>query len=435
MNINLCNEEAERAVIGSVLIDPVSFYDVAQYIKTDDFYIIRHQWIWEAIQQLHNDKSAVDIITVRKKLELNKKLEETGGASYLMDIVNDTPTSIHAEAYAKLIKESSTRRRLIQTCAEIAKLAYDQGEQINDIMSTSISGILNIASSSIEGKIKSARDVFSEVYDMVQEMSSRDENDLPCVATGFVDLDKILGGGLQNSRLYTLGGRPGNGKTSLLMSVLYNIAYNVASRNKTTLVFSLEMDSLELGQRLISIDSGIDGQIIQSGKLMDSQWTIFTNSFDKLSRGNIFIDDSSYMTPAQMRAKCKHVEAEHGLDLIMLDYLGLMNSDRKYTSRVDEVSEISRSLKRIARDMKVPVFDAHQLNREVEKRAEKKPQLSDMRDSGSVEQDSDCVLLIHPDEDNDALVHLNVAKQRNGPTGIADLVFLKSNTKFVSRAY
>jgi replicative DNA helicase len=433
--LNLYNEEAERAVIGSVLIDPVSYYEVAQHIKADDFYIVRHQWIWQAISQLHDDKSAIDIITLRKKLELDNKLEETGGVSYLMDISNDTPSSMHAESYARLIKETSTRNQLIKTCSEIAKQAYDENISISDVMSTSISGILNIASSSVEGKIKSARDVFAEVYDMVSEMSSRDENDMPGVATGFTDLDRILGGGLQNSRLYTLGGRPGNGKTSLLMSTLYNIAYNAASRNKTSLVFSLEMDSLELGQRLMSIDSGIDGQIIQSGKLIDNQWTVFTNSFDKLSHGNIFIDDSSCMTPSQMRAKCKHVEAEHGLDLIILDYLGLMNSDRKYTSRVDEVSEISRSLKRLARDTKKPVFVAHQLNREVEKRAEKKPQLSDMRDSGSVEQDSDCVLLIHPDEDNDALVHLNVAKQRNGPTGIADLVFLKSNTKFVSRAY
>jgi replicative DNA helicase len=373
----------------------------------------------------------IDILTVTTELDRNDRLAEIGGTSYLTKLVTDTPTSLHASAYAKIVRETSTRRQLLQAANEIAKAAYDAEVSIEETVSKSISSVVDVAGRATAGQTHTSHDVFSSVYDRVDQLSQQPEDQFPGVPTGIFDLDRLLGGGLQPGRLVIIGGRPGQGKTSLILTMLHNIA--VAGKKRAA-IFSLEMDNDELGQRMVAINSGIDGQIIQTGKLRDDQWNQFTTSIEFLSETNLLFDDTAYLTPSQIRAKCKRIQAQGALDLVVVDYLGLLNSDRQYRNRVDEVSEISRSLKQLARELKVPILAAHQLNREVEGRADKRPQLSDLRDSGSVEQDADVVGLIWQDQREASHVYLDVAKHRNGPTGQVPLLFQRNTTRFQSIA-
>jgi replicative DNA helicase len=425
------NREAEEAVLGSVLISPEAYFEVAEHIKADDFYVVRNQWIWEAVSQMHEKRIPIDFVTISEQLESAGQLTEIGGPAYLTKLISDTPTSLHAEAYAKLIKATATRRRLLNAANQIARLAYNTETSVEDAVTGCIASVVEIAGDATSGQIKTAKQVFSEVYDQVDQLSQQPQDQFPGVPTGIYDLDRLMGGGMQKSRLYVLGGRPGQGKTSLLLTILHYAAYE---KRKKVAVFSLEMDNNELGQRMASMDSSIEGQAIQTGKLQDGDWEKFTHSIEGLSEAPILFDDTAYLSPAQLRAKSKRIQAQYGLDLVILDYLGLLTPDRQYKSRVDEVSEVSRCLKQLSRELKVPILAAHQLNRAVEQRAEKKPQLSDLRDSGSVEQDADVVWLISQDERNTHIVHLEVAKHRNGPTGNVDMLFQKSTTQFVSLA-
>jgi replicative DNA helicase len=424
----ISDTEAEQSVIGSVLISQEAFYDAAEYIKPDDFYIVRHRWIWEAFIMLRGRSEPIDILTVTKELEKSDQLAEIGGSSYLMGCVSNTPSSMHAGTYAKYIKDAATRRRLIAAADQIARIAYNQSDSIEKTVSDSITSVLEIAGDAVAGQTKSAHDVFSDLYDHVEDLAAKPDNYFPGVPTGLADLDTLMGGGLQPSRLYICGGRPGQGKTSLLLTILHHVAYK--KRHKVA-VFSLEMDNLELAQRLAAIDAELNGQTIQTGKLTEEDWGKFTVSIDSLANIPVMFDDTAYLTPSQMRAKCKRIQAQFGLDLVILDYLGLLTPDREYGKRVDEVSEISRAMKQLAKELKVPILAAHQLSRAVEQRTEKRPQLSDLRDSGSIEQDADCVWFIYQDESREKVAHLETAKHRNGPTGMVNLVFLKEQTRFV----
>jgi len=430
------SREAEEAVLGSVLINPESYFEIAEILKAEDFYIIRNQWIWASFVRLFEKRVPIDILTVSEDLSNNNQLTEIGGQAYLISLVNQTPTSLHAQSYSQSVEKASIRRRMLVAANELAKLAYDQSKDVDNIIEKAEMQVFGLSERRIRHDLTPIDKVLSEYYSHVDELSGRDD-EIFGVPTGLTDLDRLLGG-LQKSDLLMIAGRPGSGKTGFLLSVAKNAAQK---HGKHVALFSLEMSNEQLVQRLIAQETGIDTQRLRTGKLEGEEWNTFTRAIDSMTTTPIWLDDTPAITPLQLRTKCRRLHMEKRLDLIIVDYLQLMGSDGRSENRVQEVSLISRSLKVLARELEVPVLAAAQLNRAVEQRTDKKPQLSDLRESGSLEQDSDIVMFIHrPDMlDKEAtsknIAELIVAKHRNGPThpGIK-LVFLENLAKFENAA-
>lgn len=430
------SREAEEAVLGSVLINPDSYFEISQVIMPDDFYIIRNQWIWNAFMRLHEKRIPIDILTVSEDLQEQGQLGEIGGQAYLLALVNQTPTSLHAEAYAQIVEQTSIRRRMLASANEMAKLAYDEGKEVKTILDEAEKSVFGLSARRVRHDLEPIQQVVSEYYDHVDELSKQDE-EIFGVPTGLTDLDKCLGG-MQKSDLLIIAGRPGSGKTGFLLSVAKNAAQK---HKKNVAMFSLEMSNQQLVQRLIAQETNIDTHRLRTGKLLDEEWEVFTHAIDVLANTHIWLDDTPAITPLNLRTKCRRLHMEYGLDLILVDYLQLMGSDSRNENRVQEVSYISRSLKVLARELDVPVVAAAQLSRAVEQREGKRPVLSDLRESGSLEQDSDIVMFIHrPDKDDKDnprrnIAELIVAKHRNGPTnnGI-EVVFLEKLAKFENAA-
>ncbi len=426
------NPEAEEAVLGSVLLNPDSYYEIAQILQPEDFYIIRNQWIWSSFIRLHEKRIPIDILTISQDLQEHNQLSEIGGQAYLLALVNQTPTSLHAEAYSHIVEQNAVRRRMLVSANEMAKLAYDQEKEVDTIINAAEQSVFGLSSRRVRHDLEPIERVLSAYYDQVDELSKHDE-EIFGVPTGLKDLDRLLGG-LQKSDLLIVAGRPGSGKTGFLLSVAKNAAQKY---KKNVAMFSLEMSNTQLVQRLIAQETAIDTQRLRTGKLKDEEWPIFTQAIDVLGDTHIWLDDTPAITPLALRTKCRRLHMEFGLDLIIVDYLQLMGSDSRTENRVQEVSYISRSLKVLARELNVPVLAAAQLSRAVENRADKLPVLSDLRESGSLEQDSDIVMFIHRPDANDKdnprrnIAELIVAKHRNGPThsGI-ELVFLENLAKF-----
>jgi replicative DNA helicase len=430
------SREAEEAVLGSVLIYPESYYEIAQILHADDFYVIRNQWLWEVFTRLHDRRVPIDLLTVAEDLEEHGQLTEIGGQGYLTSLVNQTPSSLHAEAYAKIVEQNAVRRRMLASANELAKLAYDQEKPIDTIIDQAEQNIFGLSERRVKHDLVPISQVVSETYDHVSELSQRDE-EIFGVPTGLTDLDRLLGG-LQKSDLLIIAGRPGSGKTGFLLSIAKNAAQK---HRKHVAIFSLEMSNEQLVQRLIAQETRIDTQRLRTGKLEEHEWELFTQATEVLGDTHIWLDDTPAITPLQLRTKCRRLHMEYSLDLVIVDYLQLMGSDGRNENRVQEVSFISRSLKVLARELNVPVLAAAQLSRAVEQRTDKKPILSDLRESGSLEQDADIVMFIHrPDameKDNPRqnIAELIVAKHRNGPThpGI-ELVFLNNLARFENAA-
>ena len=426
------SREAEEAVLGSVLINPESYFEISQVIMPDDFYIIRNQWIWNSYVRLHERRVPIDILTVSESLQEQGQLEEIGGQAYLLALVNQTPTSLHAEAYAHIVEQTSIRRKMLASANEMARLAYDESKEIKTILDEAEKQVFGLSARRVRHDLEFIQQVVSDYYDHIDELSKRDE-EIFGVPTGLTDLDHLLGG-LQKSDLLIVAGRPGSGKTGFLLSIAKNAAQK---HKKNVAMFSLEMSNQQLVQRLIAQETGIDTHRLRTGKLKDEEWSVFTHAIDVLADTHIWLDDTPAITPLALRTKCRRLHMEQGLDLILVDYLQLMGSDSRNENRVQEVSYISRSLKVLARELDVPVLAAAQLSRAVEQREGKRPMLSDLRESGSLEQDSDIVMFIHrPDKDEkdnprQNIAELIVAKHRNGPThsGI-ELVFLEKLAKF-----
>jgi replicative DNA helicase len=418
------------------LINPESYYDVAQFLTPDDFYIHRNRWIWEAFTRLHEKRVPIDLVTLTDDLEQQGQLGEIGGPAYLTSLIGKVPTSLHAEAYGHIIEENAVRRRLLMAANDMAKLAYDQGSTIDRVIDESEKAVFGISERRVRHDLQPIQAVLSEYFDHIDELSRRSD-EIYGVPTGLKDVDTLLGG-LQKSDLLIIAGRPGMGKTGFLLGVAKNAALK---HKKHVAMFSLEMSNEQLVQRLISQETGIDSQTLRSGKLADDQWPLFTHAIEVLSDTKIFLDDTPAITPLQLRTKCRRLHLEYRLDLIIVDYLQLMSGDVRNDNRVQEVSYISRYLKVLARELGVPVLAAAQLSRAVEQRADKRPMLSDLRESGSLEQDADIVMFIHrPDameKDNPRqnVAELIVAKHRNGPThpGI-ELIFMPTLAKFENAA-
>ncbi|MEN6409673.1 MAG: replicative DNA helicase [Anaerolineaceae bacterium] len=430
------SREAEEAVLGAVMIHPEVYYDVAQFLQADDFYIQRNGWIWESFTRLHERRSPIDLLTVSEDLEQMDRLAEIGGPAYLTALTTQVPTSLHAEAYGHIIEDNAIRRRMLTAANDVAKLAYDQQRTVDTVIDEAEKAVFGISERRVRHDVQPIQQVLSDYYDRIDQLATRDE-DVVGVPTGLLDLDKVLGG-LQKSDLLIIAGRPGMGKTGFMLSVMKNAAMK---HKKHVAMFSLEMSNEQLVQRLIAQETGIDTQRLRTGKLQENEWPLFTQAIEALSKTNIYLDDTPAITPLALRTKCRRLMMEYSLDLVILDYLQLMSGDTRNDNRVQEVSYISRNLKVLARELNVPVLAAAQLSRAVEQRADKKPVLSDLRESGSLEQDADIVMFINrPDMmEKDAAkaseAEIIVAKHRNGPThpGIK-LVFLNNLARFENAA-
>jgi replicative DNA helicase len=430
------NRQAEEAVLGAVLIDPEAYFNVSAFLRGDDFYIVRNRWIWESFTRLHEKRRSIDYLTVCEDLEAQNQLAEAGGQAYILALINQTPSALNVEAYGHIIEDNALRRRMLQAANDLARLAYDQRQTVDTVIDEAEKSIFSISERRVRHDLQPIQQVLSEVYDRIDSLSQRGD-EIMGVPTGLIDLDKLLGG-LQKSDLLIIAGRPGMGKTGFMLSVLKNAAQRY---KKHVAMFSLEMSNEQLVQRLIAQETGIDTQRLRTGKLTEEEWPLFTHAIEVLADTHVFLDDTPAITPMQLRTKCRRLHMEYELDLIVVDYLQLMSGDSRNDNRVQEVSYISRNLKVLARELNVPVLTAAQLSRAVEQRADKRPVLSDLRESGSLEQDADIVMFIHrPDaleKDNPKsnLAEIIVAKHRNGPThGGIELVFLNNLARFDNAA-
>ncbi len=429
------SREAEEAVIGSILINPEAYYDVAEFLQVEDFYIHRHRWIWESFTRLQQSRTPIDSLTVIEDLDQQGQLAEIGGPAYITSLINSVPSSLHAMSYGRIVEETAVRRRMLEAANKIAKLAYEEETGLEAVMDDAEKAVFGVSERRLTRDLAPIQHVLSEYYDSISELASRDD-EIRGVPTNFIDIDNLLGG-LQPSDLLIIAGRPGMGKTGFALSVAKNAAL---THKKHVAIFSLEMSNEQLVQRLLAQETGIDSQRLRMGKLEENEWSLFTHAIEVLSDTRIFLDDTPGITPLQLRTKCRRLHLEHRLDLIIVDYLQLMSGDNRTENRVQEVSFISRQMKILARELNVPVLAAAQLSRAVEQRGDKRPVLSDLRESGSLEQDADIVMFIYrPEmyEDDPAMQNLAeiiVAKHRNGPIGSVQLIFRKNLAKFENAA-
>ncbi|MFO7681719.1 MAG: replicative DNA helicase [Chloroflexota bacterium] len=415
--------EAEEAMLGSLLIDPDAIFEVNSFLRPKAFYRLQNQWIYEAILSLSERREPVDLITLTEELRRREQLEQVGGEAYVIGLINTVPTAINARSYGRVIEAAAIRRKLVAAASEIANLAYNEKEDVNVVLDRSEQTLFSISEERTTRDLVPIRQIASEYLDRINELRERGD-DFIGIPTGFTDLDRLLGG-LNKSDLVIVAARPGMGKTSLQNAMALTAAIQYGKR---VAIFNLEMAGEQLVQRMIAAETRIDSQRLRRGQLAEHEMPIFLEAVGRLSETRIFIDDTPSITPNQLRTKCRRLYAEHGLDLILIDYLQLMSAEQSTNNRVQEISEISRGLKGLARELNVPVLAAAQLSRAVEQRQDKRPLLSDLRDSGSIEQDADIVMFIYRDEyynpdttERPNIAEINIAKHRNGPTGTVDL--------------
>lgn len=422
--------EAEEAVLGSILLDKGALYDVVTFLQPGDFFLVKNEWVYAAILALHKRGEHIDYLTVIEELRNAGRLDELGGAAYITHLINHTPTSIYAEGYGRIVERAAVRRRLQRAASEIALLAQSENQPVDVALDMASALLANVSQVRQLRDLQTARDLLPSVFDRVEAAR---ETGSTGILTGFADIDRRLGGGLQKSDLVLLAARPGMGKTSWMLCAAMNGMRAQAAR---PLIFSMEMTAEQLIRRWIAADSGVSTDKMRSGRMTDAEFSAFTTAWAALDGLPFVIDDTSGLTPEQFEAKVARAVAEHGVNVVMVDYLGLMNVPGRSENRTQEISLISRTLKNVARRFDVPVLAASQLNRAVESRQDKRPMLADLRDSGSLEQDADAVLFIYRDDYyNEASDRANqadiiCAKQRNGPTGTDTLYFRKDTTQF-----
>ena len=425
------NTEAEEAVLGALLIDPEAIIRVATILRVEDFYREKHGWIYDAIQALHERREPIDFLTVCDELERREQLNDVGGPAFITSLINAVPTSIHAEHYARIVERAGTRRRLLEAAGQIGALAYQEADDVEEVVDRAEQILFGVSERRISRELVPIKQILSEYYDRIEYLT-RHQDELLGIPTGFTDLDKILGG-LQKSDMVILAARPSVGKTSLALTIAHNAARKFSQR---VAFFSLEMSSEQVVQRIISAETGIDSQRLRRGRLNDDEWGRFMKAYSELAGILFFIDDSPGLSALEMRTKARRLKSEFGVDLLVVDYLQLMRGDFRSENRVQEISSISRALKALARELNVPVLALSQLSRGVESRTDKRPILSDLRESGALEQDADVVIFIYRDEMyNEATERPNIAdviiaKQRNGPTGSVALYFKKELAQF-----
>lgn len=425
------NLEAEEAVLGSLLIDPDAVLKVASFLRPDDFYREKNGWIYQAVLDLHERREPADFVTLVDELQRRNLLDEVGGPAYIASLINSVPTAVYVEHYAHIVERTATLRRLISAAGQIAALAYEEAEDVDEVVDRAEQLIFNVSERRIRRDLTPIRQIMHGVVDRIDYLH-RHQGGLLGVPSGFSKLDKLLGG-FQKSDLIVLAARPSVGKTALAL----NIAVNAAKRyGQRVAFFSLEMSSEQLVQRLLASETGISQQRLRLGEIQDYEWPILMEAAGVLSEMMLFIDDTPAMSALELRTKARRLQAEHGLDLVIVDYLQLMRSDVRAENRVQEISYITRSLKSLARELEAPLIALSQLSRAVESRSDHKPILSDLRESGSIEQDADIVMFIYREElvkentERKNIADIIVAKHRNGPTDTVPLYFDKELARF-----
>ncbi|WP_270166988.1 replicative DNA helicase [Paenibacillus sp. SYP-B4298] len=428
------NMEAEQAVLGSILLQSEALITAMERIRSEDFYSTPHQLIYEAMVELGEGNQPIDLVTLTAYLQDRQQLEEVGGVSYLAKLAGGVPTAANIDYYAQIVEEKSMYRRLIRTATQIVTNGYAATDDIGLLLSEAEQKIMEISNRRASSGFISIRDVLMEVFERVEHLYSN-KGGATGIPSGFTDLDKMTSG-FQRNDLIIVAARPSVGKTAFAL----NIAQNVGVRARETVaIFSLEMSAAQLVQRMICAESNVDAGRMRTGYLEGDDWEKLTMAIGSLSEAEIYIDDTPGITVADIRAKCRRLKKEKGLGMILIDYLQLIQGRGKAgENRQQEVSEISRTLKQIARELEVPVIALSQLSRGVEQRQDKRPMMSDLRESGSIEQDADIVAFLYRDDYYDKesekknIIEIIIAKQRNGPVGTVELAFLKNFNKFVS---
>lgn len=428
------NIDAEMSLLGAILIDQDVIVNVADKVTADDFYDKRHATIFRAVIELYSHHSPIDMLTLSTSLKNSGDLDAIGGPKYLGDLTNIVPSSAHAEEYAKLIATAAVRRRLISAGAKITKLGFDQAEEVQSVLTKAEADLFAVSQASQKTDLVALDSVLAESFDRMAQLH-RNKNSLRGITTGFKDLDRITAG-LQKSDLIILAARPAMGKSTFAQ----NLAYNAASREKkAVLIFNLEMSNDQTVDRMVAEASGVNSWNIRTGKLTEEDFAKISEAMGEMAEAPIFFSDKPGLSILEMRTMAQRQAHKTPLGLIIVDYLQLMSGSKNYgDNRVQEVSEISRGLKLIARELDVPVIALSQLSRSVEARPDRRPMLSDLRESGSIEQDADIVMFLYredyynPDTERKHITDLIIAKHRNGPTGNIELYFHPDRLKFMS---
>ena len=430
------NPDAERSVLGAALLSKDALFDVVEEIRPEDFYDPNHREIFSVIYELSKKNAPVDALTVSEELDKRGSLEMVGGRAYVAGLSSTTPTTANAAEYAKIVAEKASIRRLIDKADEIVTKGYDKSMDAGQLLDYAENGIFEISQSRQKGAYIPLKDVLLSNIDAIDK-ASKLKDGLTGVTTGFKDLDAKTSG-LQRSDLIILAARPAMGKTAFALSLALNAAIKGGA---SVMVFSMEMAREQLGQRLLAMESKVEMQKLKTGRLERRDWDDVNVALEALSGAEIYIDDTAGISIMEMKSKCRRLKAEKKLDLIIIDYLQLMNPEgRSLDSRTQEISVISRNLKLLARELNCPVIVLSQLSRNPEQRTDHRPMLSDLRDSGSIEQDADIVLFLYRDEyynentDVPGECEVIIAKQRSGPTGTVKVAWLDKITKFVDSA-
>lgn len=428
------NHEAEQSVIGAIFLEPQALITASEILMPEDFYRTAHQKIFQTMLILSDQGKAIDVVTVTEELSAKKELEDVGGLSYLSELANAVPTAANIAHYAKIVEEKALLRRLIRVATKIVEDGYTREDEVEALLSEAEKKMMEVANRKNAGDFKHVKDVLVQTYDNIEQLQSR-EGDVTGIPTGFRDLDRITAG-FQRNDLIIVAARPSVGKTAFALNVAQSVA--VQARENVA-IFSLEMGADQLVMRMLCAEGNIDAQVLRTGALTTEDWGKLTMAMGSLSNSGIFIDDTPGVRINEIRAKCRRLAQEHGLGMILIDYLQLIQgSGKPGENRQQEVSEISRSLKGLARELKVPVIALSQLSRGVEQRQDKRPMMSDLRESGSIEQDADIVAFLYRDDYYDKesesknMIEIILAKQRNGPTGTVTLAFKKEFNKFLN---
>lgn len=421
------NIEAEASLLGALLIDSDAIVKVADAVTAADFYDQRHKNIYQAINNLYDHHSPIDVLTLANELRNNGHLNDVGGPAYLTELTNFVPTAAHVMQYADIVSTKSIRRRLIKASQDITSFSYDESEDLQALIEQAESRLFEVSQKHVKQDIVSLEDVLSESFERLDELH-KDKGTIRGVPTGYKDLDGILAG-LQRSDLIVLAARPSMGKTAMVLNLAHNVAIGA---NQPVLIFSLEMGKEQLVDRMLARESGVDAWALRTGNLNDADFEKISHAMGALSEAQIFIDDSPGITVSELRTKARREAHQIPLGLIIVDYLQLMSGSTKFGNegnRVQEISEISRGLKGVARELNVPVVALSQLSRSVESRHPQIPQLADLRESGSIEQDADIVAFLYreeyynPDTERKNVMDVFIKKHRNGPTGAVELYF------------
>lgn len=425
--------EAEQSVVGSMIMDKDAITTASEIISSEDFYQHQYGLLFDAMVELFNEGKPVDLITLQEKMKEKELPSELSSIEFIRDLMTAVPTSANVKYYANIVREKATLRRLIKVTESITNECYLNREKLEVILEETEKQVFDVVQNKSSGDFVSIKDIVIKSLESI-ESAAKNKGSVTGIATGFYDLDYKTAG-LQPSDLILVAARPSMGKTAFVL----NIAEYVAVKsNITTAIFSLEMSKDQLVKRIISMNSKVDSQAIRSGELQDDDWVKLVESARNIGNSNLIIDDTPGISIGELRSKCRKFKLEHNLGLVIIDYLQLMSGGKKSESRQQEISEISRSLKALAREISAPVIALSQLSRAVEQRPDKRPMLSDLRESGAIEQDADVVMFIYRDDyynhdsEDAGVSEIIIGKQRNGPTGTVKLAWLSQFTKFAN---